>query len=73
MSPGTTLLPGLCAQLARTDPRAAATGLSDPGTHAPGSLRATAVPSNMPSFAQAFACKADDPMARAEKDRLVIW
>ncbi|PPT61146.1 hypothetical protein XarbCFBP8150_09260 [Xanthomonas arboricola] len=44
-----------------------------PGPHAPGSLRANAVPSDMPSFAQAFACKAGAPMVRAERDRVVIW
>lgn len=44
---------------------------SDP--HAPSNLRAIAPPSNMPSFAQAFACNASDAMVRAEKDRVVIW
>jgi putative endopeptidase len=29
--------------------------------------------SNMPQFAQAFACKAGDAMVRAEKDRCQIW
>ncbi|MFL6207618.1 MAG: M13 family metallopeptidase [Pyrinomonadaceae bacterium] len=29
--------------------------------------------SNLPQFAQAFNCQADDPMVRAEKDRCVIW
>lgn len=44
---------------------------SDP--HAPDNLRAIAPPSNMPSFATAFSCKADDAMVRPEKDRVVIW
>jgi predicted metalloendopeptidase len=29
--------------------------------------------SNMPEFAAAFQCKADDPMVRPEKDRCKIW
>jgi putative endopeptidase len=29
--------------------------------------------SNMPQFAQAFQCKAGDPMVRAEKDRCQVW
>jgi len=29
--------------------------------------------SNMPQFAEAFSCKAGDPMVRAEKDRCQIW
>jgi putative endopeptidase len=29
--------------------------------------------SNMPQFAQAFQCKAGDPMVRADKDRCQIW
>ena len=29
--------------------------------------------SNMPQFAQAFQCKAGDPMVRAEKDRCHVW
>ena len=44
---------------------------SDP--HAPDNLRAIAPPSNMPSFAKAFSCKAGDAMVRPEKDRVVIW
>ncbi|PPV07238.1 M13 family metallopeptidase [Xanthomonas bromi] len=44
---------------------------SDP--HAPDNLRAIASPSNMPSFATAFSCKAGDAMVRPEKDRVVIW
>ncbi|MCW4453397.1 M13 family metallopeptidase [Flavobacterium sp. MXW15] len=41
--------------------------------HAPANFRANGAPSNMPSFAAAFECKAGDPMVRAEKDRVVIW
>ncbi|CEH45897.1 Metallopeptidase (fragment) [Xanthomonas citri pv. citri] len=44
---------------------------SDP--HAPDNLRAIAPPSNMPSFAKAFSCKAGDAMVRPEQDRVVIW
>ena len=29
--------------------------------------------SNLPAFQQAFSCKADDPMVRAEKDRCEVW
>ncbi|HEX8557005.1 MAG TPA: M13 family metallopeptidase [Pyrinomonadaceae bacterium] len=29
--------------------------------------------SNMPQFAQAFQCKADDPMVRPEKERCQVW
>jgi putative endopeptidase len=41
--------------------------------HAPANFRAIAAPSNMPSYAQAFACKPGDAMVRADKDRVVIW
>ena len=41
--------------------------------HAPAPLRAIASPSNMPAFAQAFGCKAGDPMVRAEEVRVKIW
>ncbi|NKF23338.1 M13 family metallopeptidase [Solimonas marina] len=44
---------------------------SDP--HAPDNFRADGPPSNMPVFAQAFDCKAGDPMVRSEKDRISIW
>jgi Predicted metalloendopeptidase len=39
--------------------------------HAPANFRANGAPSNMPAFAQAFGCKAGDPMVREE--RVVIW
>ncbi len=41
--------------------------------HAPASLRAIAAPSNMPAFAQAFQCKAGDPMVRGEDKQVKIW
>ncbi len=44
---------------------------SDP--HAPAQYRAIAAPSNMPSFAQAFGCKAGDAMVRDEAVRVKIW
>ena len=44
---------------------------SDP--HAPSRFRAIGAPSNMPAFAQAFQCKAGDPMVRDDKQRVSIW
>lgn len=41
--------------------------------HAPANFRANGAPSNMPAYAQAFQCKAGDPMVRPDKDRVVIW
>ena len=41
--------------------------------HAPANFRAIGAPSNMPSFAQAFSCKAGDAMVRPEDKRVVIW
>ena len=41
--------------------------------HAPGNFRAIGAPSNMPAFAQAFKCKAGDPMVRPDDKRVVIW
>ncbi len=41
--------------------------------HAPANFRANGAPSNMPSFAAAFQCKAGQPMVRAEDQRVVIW
>ena len=43
------------------------------GPHSPGMFRAVGAPSNLPAFAQAFSCKAGDPMVRSEEDRVVIW
>ncbi len=41
--------------------------------HAPANFRANGAPSNMPAYAQAFACKAGDGMVRADDKRVVIW
>ena len=41
--------------------------------HAPGEFRAIGAPSNMPAFAEAFKCKAGDPMVRAKDKQVVIW
>jgi len=41
--------------------------------HAPGNFRAIGAPSNMPAFAEAFKCKAGDPMVRAADKQVVIW
>jgi len=41
--------------------------------HPLGRFRAMGPLSNTPAFAQAFQCKAGDPMVRPEKDRCQIW
>ncbi|HEY0180162.1 MAG TPA: M13 family metallopeptidase [Dokdonella sp.] len=41
--------------------------------HAPAKFRAIGAPSNMPAFADAFGCKAGDPMVRNGDARVVIW
>ncbi len=41
--------------------------------HAPARFRAIGAPSNMPEFAQAYQCKAGDPMVRDEEKRVRIW
>ena len=41
--------------------------------HAPAQFRAIAAPSNMPAFAQTFACKAGDAMVRAADAQVKIW
>ena len=41
--------------------------------HSPAQFRAMGAPSNMPAFAQAFSCKAGDPMVRADDKQVVIW
>lgn len=42
-------------------------------SHAPAAFRAIGAPSNMPSFAAAFQCKAGDAMVRPEDKRIAIW
>ncbi|KAG1554664.1 hypothetical protein G6F50_012961 [Rhizopus delemar] len=41
--------------------------------HAPAQFRAMGAPSNLPTFAAAFQCKAGSPMARAGEQQVVIW
>jgi putative endopeptidase len=41
--------------------------------HAPANFRAIGPPSNMPSFAHAFGCKAGDAMVRDDARRIAIW
>ncbi|TAL71681.1 MAG: M13 family peptidase [Rhodanobacter sp.] len=41
--------------------------------HAPAQFRAIGAPSNMPAFAQAFACKAGQPMVRSADKQVKIW
>ncbi|HEY6984798.1 MAG TPA: M13 family metallopeptidase, partial [Rhodanobacteraceae bacterium] len=41
--------------------------------HAPAKFRAIAAPSNMPQFAEAFQCKAGDPMVRSGDTQVKIW
>ena len=45
--------------------------LSDP--HSPAAWRVNGTVSNMPEFAQAFGCKAGDPMVLGEDRRADIW
>jgi len=47
--------------------------LLDTDPHAPAKFRAIGAPSNMPAFAEAFGCKAGDPMVRSEDERVKIW
>jgi putative endopeptidase len=41
--------------------------------HAPSQFRAMGAPSNLPSFAAAFQCKAGSPMVRTGDQQVVIW
>lgn len=41
--------------------------------HAPAQFRAIAAPSNMPTFAKAFSCKATDAMVRSGEKQVKIW
>jgi putative endopeptidase len=43
------------------------------GPHAPGPFRTNGPLSNLPAFAQAFSCKAGDPMVRDPAKRVEIW
>jgi len=43
------------------------------GPHAPGKFRTNGPLSNLPEFAQAFDCKAGDPMVREGDRQVVIW
>jgi putative endopeptidase len=47
--------------------------LLDVNPHAPDQFRAIGAPSNMPAFAQAFGCKAGDPMVRSGEEQVKIW
>jgi putative endopeptidase len=62
------------AQLWRTNYRDEALKLmvaTDP--HAPGPFRVNGPLANLPAFAQAFACKAGDPMVAPGNKRVAIW
>ena len=39
----------------------------------PPQFRAIGAPANLPAFAAAFSCKAGEPLARSEAERVVIW
>ena len=54
-----------------TDKELAVRLVTDP--HAPARFRAIGTPSNMPAFAEAFSCKAGDPMVRDGDQRIAIW
>ncbi|WP_300616895.1 M13 family metallopeptidase [Dokdonella sp.] len=41
--------------------------------HSPAQYRAIGAPSNMPAFAEAFSCKAGDPMVRGGDKQVKIW
>ena len=41
--------------------------------HSPAQFRAIGAPSNMPAFADAFQCKAGDPMVRSGDQQVKIW
>jgi len=42
-------------------------------THAPASVRANAAAANLAAYADAFACRPDDPMGVAADERIDIW
>ncbi|MBP8098487.1 MAG: M13 family metallopeptidase [Arenimonas sp.] len=58
---------------ARQDSPAALASAQSQSDFSPAKWRVNGPLSNMPSFAKTFACKAGQPMARAEKDQLAIW
>ncbi|MDP2480541.1 MAG: M13-type metalloendopeptidase [Candidatus Palauibacterales bacterium] len=41
--------------------------------HSPAKFRAIGAPSDMPAFAEAFSCKAGDPMVRSGEEQVKIW
>jgi putative endopeptidase len=41
--------------------------------HSPAKFRAIGAPSNIPAFASAFQCSADDAMVRAGDEQVNIW
>lgn len=51
----------------------AATERQKTDIHAPGPLRSNVPLGNLPAFADAFGCKAGQPMQRAEADQVRIW
>ena len=58
----------------RQDGAAAAVAATQPqSTFAPAKWRVNGPLSNTPAFAKTYACKAGQPMVKAEKDQLAIW
>ena len=57
----TKMTPELERLLINTDP------------HSPPRFRVQGPLANMPEFAKAFVCRADDPMLRSEAERAAIW
>ena len=58
---------------ARQDGPAAMASSQSQSDFSPAKWRVNGPLSNLPAFAKTYACKAGQPMARAEKDRLAIW
>ncbi len=58
---------------ARQDSSAASAAAQSQSDFSPAKWRVNGPLSNTPSFAKTYACKAGQPMARAEKDQLAIW
>jgi predicted metalloendopeptidase len=59
------------ANLFRAKPVNEAAGLHD--FHAPERFRVNGTLANLPEFAQAFGCKAGDPMVRSAAQRVEVW